>query len=69
MRNQNGSTFIGIVLGLTLGIGVAVGLDMFIIAVIGACALYFLLSLHHQKWYIKWKQNMIKKHGKENEND
>lgn len=53
----------------TSAVGVAVGLNMFIIAIIGSLALYFLLSLHHQKWYVKWKQNMINKHGKENEND
>ena len=37
--------------------------------IIIADLLYFLLSLHHQKWYAKWKQKMIHKHGEENEND
>jgi putative Mg2+ transporter-C (MgtC) family protein len=53
----------------TSAVGVAVGLNMFIIAIVGALVLYFLLSLHHQKWYAKWKQKMIHKHGEENEND
>ncbi|MFF5384310.1 MgtC/SapB family protein [Pedobacter suwonensis] len=45
----------------TAGIGVAVGLNMFVIAIAAACGIYFLLSLHHQKWYVKWKNKM--KHG------
>jgi putative Mg2+ transporter-C (MgtC) family protein len=53
----------------TSAVGVAVGLDMFIIAIISACSLYFLLSLHHQKWYIKWKQKMIHKYGEEDCNN
>lgn len=54
----------------TAAVGVAVGLHMFIIAIVGAIALYFLLSLHHQKWYIKWKQKMITSHAKnEDSND
>ncbi|GAA4764254.1 MULTISPECIES: MgtC/SapB family protein [Flavobacterium] len=53
----------------TSAVGVAVGLNMFIIAIIGAIALYFLLSLHHLKWYVKWKEKMIRKHGEENKND
>lgn len=40
----------------TAAIGVAVGLNMFVIATVGAVTLYFLLSLHHQKWYVKWKE-------------
>lgn len=43
----------------TAAIGVAVGLNMFIIAVMGSLALYFLLTLHHRKWYIKWKQKNV----------
>ena len=42
----------------TAAIGVATGLGMFVIAVVGSCALYFLLSLHHQKWYVKWKKRL-----------
>ncbi|PZR29119.1 MAG: hypothetical protein DI535_03655 [Citrobacter freundii] len=40
----------------TAAIGVAIGLNMFVIAGVGAVTLYFLLSLHHQKWYVKWKE-------------
>lgn len=43
----------------TAGIGVAVGMSMFIIAIAAAAGVYFLLSLQHQKWYVKWK-NRIK---------
>ena len=50
----------------TAAVGVAVGLNMFIIATVGAVALYFLLSLHHQHWYVKWKQKMLHKHGESN---
>lgn len=53
----------------TAAVGVAVGLNMFIIAVVSSFALYFLLSLHHQKWYVKWKNNMMHKHGEENNTD
>lgn len=42
----------------TAGIGVAVGLNMIVIAIAAASAIYFLLSLHHQKWYVKWKNKM-----------
>jgi len=72
-RNSSAGTSHGLTTAATVwctsAVGVAVGLNMFIIAIIGSLALYFLLSLHHQKWYVKWKQNMINKHGKENEND
>lgn len=47
----------------TSAVGVAVGLNMYIIAVIGSVALYFLLSLHHQKWYVRWKKKMTTKYG------
>lgn len=53
----------------TAGIGVAVGLNMLIIAVVSAAAIYFLLSLHHQKWYVKWKNKMQKNHQRENTDD
>ncbi|HEY0668478.1 MAG TPA: MgtC/SapB family protein [Sphingobacteriaceae bacterium] len=53
----------------TAGIGVAVGLNMLIIAIVAAVAIYFLLSLHHQKWYLKWKRKMQKDHQMENIDD
>lgn len=53
----------------TAGIGVAVGLNMLIIAIVAAAAIYFLLSLHHQKWYLNWKRKMQKDHQMENIDD
>ncbi|SJZ85697.1 MgtC/SapB family protein [Sediminibacterium ginsengisoli] len=53
----------------TSAVGVAVGLNMFIIAVAGACALYFLLSLHHQRWYVKWKKGIAEKPTSKNDSD
>ncbi|WP_233138259.1 MgtC/SapB family protein [Mucilaginibacter sp. MD40] len=49
----------------TAGIGVAVGLNMLIIAFVAAGALYALLALHHQSWYTNWKKKMQAKHGSE----
>lgn len=49
----------------TAAVGTAVGLNMFIIATVSAMALFFLLSLHHQKWYVKWKNKMVYKHDAE----
>ena len=40
----------------TAAVGVAIGLDMFLIAVFGALALYILLVLERQKRYIQWKK-------------
>lgn len=53
----------------TAGIGVAVGLNMFIIATVSAVALYFLLSLHHYKWYVKWKERMKTNYPESNDYD
>lgn len=47
----------------TAGIGVAIGLNMLIIAFVSAGALYALLALHHQSWYANWKKRMQAKHG------
>ncbi|MES2376752.1 MAG: MgtC/SapB family protein [Bacteroidota bacterium] len=49
----------------TAGIGVAVGMNMLIIAFVSAGALYALLALHHQSWYTNWKKRMHAKHGTE----
>lgn len=72
-RNSSAGTSHGLTTAATVwctaAVGVAVGLNMFIIAVAGSLALYFLLSLHHQKWYVKWKQEMIHKHGEDDKND
>lgn len=40
-------------------VGVAVGMDNFILAIVATLMLYFLLSLDRQGWYIRWK-NKIK---------
>lgn len=46
----------------TAAVGVAVGLYMFVIAGTGALLVYFLISLHHRRWYVRWK-NRIKNSG------
>lgn len=43
----------------TAAVGVAIGLDMFFIAITASLMIYFLLSLERRKWYIQWK-NKIK---------
>jgi len=61
-RNSAANTSHGLTTAATVwctsAVGVAVALNMFIIATASAGALYFLLSLHHQKWYLKWKKNI-----------
>ncbi|HRH68227.1 MAG TPA: MgtC/SapB family protein [Flavobacteriales bacterium] len=42
----------------TAAIGVAVGLNMFVIATSSAFLVYFLISLHHRSWYVRWKQSI-----------
>jgi putative Mg2+ transporter-C (MgtC) family protein len=72
-RNNSAGTSHGLTTAATVwcaaAVGVAVGLNMFIIAIVGAVALYFLLSLHHQHWYVKWKEKMLHKHGEEDKTD
>lgn len=53
----------------TAGIGVAVGLNMLIIATVSAASIYFLLCLHHYKWYVKWKNKLKDKYEKNNADD
>mgnify|MGYP003675046890 CR=1 FL=1 len=43
-------------------VGVAVAYNMYFIAVAATVAIYFLLALHHFKWYIKLKAKWTKKH-------
>ena len=50
----------------TSAIGVAIGLDLYIVAVVAAAALYFLLSMHHQRWYLRWKNRIAEKDAKNN---
>lgn len=65
-RNTNAGTSHGLTTAATVwctaAVGVAAGLGMFAIGIFSAVVLYFLLSLHHQKWYVKWKQKMVGKH-------
>lgn len=49
----------------TAAVGVAIALNMFIIAVFSALTLYFILSLHHYKWYIRWKASIKHKHNED----
>lgn len=42
----------------TAAVGVAVGLDMFILAIVASLILYFLLSLDRQQWYKRWKEKI-----------
>lgn len=53
----------------TAGVGVAVALNMFIIAIFSSLALFFLLSLHHQKWYIRWKEKIKHSHSEDGNNE
>lgn len=46
----------------TAGVGVAVALNMFIIAIFSSVVLFYILSLHHQRWYVKWKEKIKHKH-------
>lgn len=44
----------------TAGVGVAVGYDLFLIAIVSALAIYFLLSLHHVRFFQNMTQNIKK---------
>jgi len=72
-RNNSVGTSHGLTTAATIwctsAVGVAVGLNMFIISIVASLALYFLLSLHHQKWYLKWKQKMVHEYVKENDDN
>jgi len=72
-RNSSAGTSHGLTTAATVwctsAVGVAVGLNMFIISIVASLALYFLLSLHHQKWYLKWKQKMVHEGEKENDDN
>lgn len=69
-RNDSAGTSHGLTTAATVwctaAVGVAVGLSMFIIAIVGTITLYFLLSLHHRNWYINWKNKMINRHNEKN---
>lgn len=42
-------------------VGVAVGLNMFVIALVATVTLYGLIALNHQRWYIDWKRTLVEK--------
>ncbi len=64
-KNNTGTSAYGLTTAATIwgtsAVGVAVGLDMFIVAVVSTIALYFLLAMHHMTWYKKWKQKITDK--------
>ncbi|MBI3717540.1 MAG: MgtC/SapB family protein [Sphingobacteriales bacterium] len=49
----------------TAAVGVAVGMDNFIIATVASLMLYFLLTLDRQRWYIRWKNKIKREKEKE----
>lgn len=51
----------------TAAIGVAVGLGMFIIAVVGSVAIYCLLALPKFGFYIRWKKRVKQSRGQQND--
>lgn len=48
----------------TAAVGVAVGMDNFIIAAVASLMLYFLLTLDRQQWYIRWRSKIKSKNDK-----
>lgn len=42
----------------TAAVGVAIGLNMFVIGGVASLILYFLIGLHRQTWYIQWKAGL-----------
>lgn len=46
----------------TAAVGVAIALNMFLISIVTTVFLYFLLNLHHYKWYERWKQKIKRNH-------
>ncbi|WP_035650041.1 MgtC/SapB family protein [Flavobacterium sp. ASV13] len=65
-RNNHANSSHGLTTAATVwctsAVGVAVGLNMYLIAVASSAALYYLLSLHHQKWYVRWKKKIKYNH-------
>lgn len=65
-QSSHGLTTAATVWG-TAAVGVAIGLDMFILAIVATLMLYFLLALERQQWYIRWKEKIKRK--KDNANN
>lgn len=61
-RNDNTKSSFGLTTAATTwctaAVGVTIGLNEYIVAIGTTIVLYFLLSLHHQPWYMKWKQRI-----------
>jgi putative Mg2+ transporter-C (MgtC) family protein len=51
----------------TAAVGVAVGYELYAIAIICAIALYFLLALDEYKWYKRWRKKI--RYPKDTENE
>ncbi len=47
----------------TAAVGVAVAYNCYLIAVTATIAIYFLLALHHFRWYIQFKDKWAEKHN------
>lgn len=64
-RNSNGKSS-GLTTAATVwstaAVGVAVGVQLFLIATFSAIIIWFLLSLHHYMWFNKWVNAMREKH-------
>jgi putative Mg2+ transporter-C (MgtC) family protein len=50
----------------TAGIGVSIGMNMFIIGIFSSAVLYFLLALHYRKWYRRWMERIAGKNKMDN---
>lgn len=48
----------------TAAIGISLGLDMYFLAIGITAILFFILSLHHQKWYQQWTKALTERHRK-----
>jgi putative Mg2+ transporter-C (MgtC) family protein len=74
-RNSNSDTSHGLTTAATVwctaAVGVAVGLDMYVIAIVASSIIYFLLALHQFTWYLKlkkkWKDKKYDNHKNNNE--
>ncbi len=70
-RDQSTQTAHGLTTAATLwctaAVGVAVGIGMFIIAVVAAAALYLLLSMERWDWYTRWKTRLGAQGGGQDE--
>lgn len=64
LKSSQGLTTAATIWG-TSAVGVAVGLDMYIVAVVAAAGMYFLLAMHHMSWYVNWKARI--QHQKQHE--